>query len=210
MRHPASPLRALCLCALMIATPAFAQSAPWNRANNGALDGMIAQHAAANGVPLELARRVVARESGGNARAVSKGNYGLMQIRLGTARAMGYSGDAAGLLDPNTNMTYAMKYLAGAYHVAGGNHDRAVRNYAAGYYFEAKRRGFSPYTGAPLGAPAFGPAADARADRARFDVADAYAFVPRGRRAQMRDPGFATRDERYQGFDASLPGGGHR
>ena len=109
------------------------------------LDARIAAHASANGVPIELARRVVRRESNGNARAVSKGNYGLMQIRLGTAKAMGYRGNAQGLLDAETNMTYAMKYLSGAYRAAGGNHNRAVALYARGYYYEAKKMGFSPY-----------------------------------------------------------------
>jgi soluble lytic murein transglycosylase-like protein len=123
-------------------------AAPETRAPSGwdsSLDAAIARHASANGVPLELARRVVKRESGGNPRAVSKGNYGLMQIRLGTARAMGYRGNAQGLLDAETNMTYAMRYLAGAHRAAGGNHDRAVALYARGYYPEAKRMGFSPY-----------------------------------------------------------------
>jgi soluble lytic murein transglycosylase-like protein len=101
---------------------------------NGNLDRLIASHAAANGVPENLVRRVIRRESGGNPRAVHAGNYGLMQIRLGTARAMGYRGSAAGLLDPDINMTYAVKYLAGAYRAAGGNADRAVHYYAAGYY----------------------------------------------------------------------------
>jgi len=107
---------------------------------NGNLDVLIASQAAANNVPVELVRRVIRRESGGNPRTVSKGNYGLMQIKLGTARAMGYQGDAAGLLDANTNMTYAVKYLAGAYHAAGGNADRAVHYYASGYYYAAKRK----------------------------------------------------------------------
>lgn len=102
------------------------------------LDAMIARHAQAHGVPLDLAHRVVIRESRYNPRAVSKGNYGLMQIRLGTARGLGYRGDATGLLDPETNLTYAMKYLAGAYKVAGGNHGRAVSYYASGYYYAAK------------------------------------------------------------------------
>jgi soluble lytic murein transglycosylase-like protein len=106
---------------------------------------LVQQHAAANGLPIELVHRVIMRESRYNPRAVSKGNYGMMQIRLGTARAMGYRGDAAGLLDANTNMTYAVKYLAGAYRAAGGNHDRAVMNYARGYYYQAKAQGFSPY-----------------------------------------------------------------
>jgi soluble lytic murein transglycosylase-like protein len=64
-----------------------------------------------------------------------------MQIRLGTARAMGYQGTAAGLLDADTNMTYAVKYLAGAYQVAGGNADRTVHYYAGGYYYAAKSKG---------------------------------------------------------------------
>lgn len=107
---------------------------------NGNLDALIAKHAAANNLPEELVRRVIKRESGGNPRIVSRGNYGLMQIKLGTARALGYQGGAAGLLDADTNMTYAVKYLAGAYHVAGGNPNRAVHYYAAGYYYAAKRR----------------------------------------------------------------------
>lgn len=97
------------------------------------LEGMIEQQASANGVPSSLVHRVIMRESGYNPRAVSSGNYGLMQIRLGTARAMGYSGSAAGLLDPETNMTYAVRYLAGAYRAAGGNEGRAVALYARGY-----------------------------------------------------------------------------
>jgi soluble lytic murein transglycosylase-like protein len=54
---------------------------------------------------------------------------------------MGYTGNAAGLLDADTNMTYAVKYLANAYKVAGGNHDRAVALYAGGYYYAAKSKG---------------------------------------------------------------------
>ena len=110
-----------------------------------AYDGLVARHAAANGLPESLVRRVIVRESRYNPRAVSKGNYGIMQIRLGTARAMGYTGGAAGLLDADTNMTYAVRYLAGAYRAAGGNQDRAVMNYARGYYHSAKAQGFSPY-----------------------------------------------------------------
>ncbi|ARQ00091.1 transglycosylase SLT domain-containing protein [Pseudorhodoplanes sinuspersici] len=107
----------------------------------GAYSGLVSSHAAAHGLPPALVHRVIMRESRYNPRAVSKGNYGMMQIRLGTARAMGYRGDAAGLLDPNVNMTYAVKYLAGAYRAAGGNHDRAVALYARGYHDVAKRQG---------------------------------------------------------------------
>jgi soluble lytic murein transglycosylase-like protein len=119
---------------------AYAQGAQRGNAYRH-LDLLIAKHAAANNVPESLVRRVIHRESRGNSRAVSAGNYGLMQIRLGTARAMGYRGSARGLLDADTNMTYAVKYLAGAYRAAGGNPDRAVRYYASGYYYAAKRKG---------------------------------------------------------------------
>jgi Transglycosylase SLT domain len=85
------------------ASPAFAQkqrSAILDA--NGNLDALIARHAAANNVPEDLVRRVIRRESGGDPRAVSQGNYGLMQIKLATARSMGYAGNAAGLLDADT------------------------------------------------------------------------------------------------------------
>jgi soluble lytic murein transglycosylase-like protein len=56
-----------------------------------------------------------------------------MQIRLGTARSLAYRGAAEGLLDPETNMTYAVRYLAGAYRAAGGNEARTLALYARGY-----------------------------------------------------------------------------
>jgi soluble lytic murein transglycosylase-like protein len=138
-------IRSLCLATCLLAIAAAPLSArERTRATldaNGNLDALIAKYAAQNGVPEALVRRVIKRESGGNPRVVHKGNYGLMQIKLGTARALGYSGGAAGLLDAETNMDYAVRYLAGAYRVAGGNADRAVHYYAAGYYYAAKRKG---------------------------------------------------------------------
>ena len=119
------------------------------RAPSGQFASLVSQHARANDLPESLVHRVIMRESRYNPRVVSRGNYGIMQIRLGTARAMGYTGSAAGLLDPNTNMTYAVRYLAGAYRAAGGNQDRAVSYYARGYYHQAKRQGFSAYARGP-------------------------------------------------------------
>jgi soluble lytic murein transglycosylase-like protein len=120
------------------ALPAIAQQ---RTDSNGNLDSLISKHAAAYNVPESLVRRIIKRESGGRPRVISKGNYGLMQIKLATARGMGYRGTAAGLLDADTNMTYAVKYLANAYRVAGGNESRAVALYAGGYYYAAKRKG---------------------------------------------------------------------
>ena len=124
---------------LAVVLAASAQSVFAPAALAGPHDALIAKHAAANGVPEELVRRVIRIESRGNAKIVHRGNYGLMQIRLGTARGVGYSGDADGLLDPDTNLTYAVRYLAGAYRAAGCDADRAVSYYQRGYYGAARR-----------------------------------------------------------------------
>jgi len=145
-------IRKICLAAIFVALAVSTASAKHLRTArldaNGNLDSLIAKHAAANNLPEDLLRRVIKRESGGNPRLVSKGNYGLMQIKLATARSMGYRGDAAGLLDADTNMTYAAKYLAGAYRIAGGNANRAVHYYAAGYYYAAKRQRHAAHSNA--------------------------------------------------------------
>jgi soluble lytic murein transglycosylase-like protein len=102
---------------------------------------MVASQASANGVPAALVHRVIVRESRYQPRLVGRGGtIGLMQIKLATARGLGYTGDAEGLRDPNTNLIYGVKYLAGAYRAANGDHNRAVHYYAAGYYYAAKRQ----------------------------------------------------------------------
>jgi soluble lytic murein transglycosylase-like protein len=123
-------VRAIACCVFALAALALPAAAADERA---ALDALIVQHAGANGMPVAFVRQVIRRESNFNPRAVDHGNYGLMQIRLGTARALGYRGTAAGLLDPETNMTYGMRYLAGAYRVAHGNEARTLVLYSRGY-----------------------------------------------------------------------------
>jgi soluble lytic murein transglycosylase-like protein len=181
-------IRVVACTAMVAALPFFA--APVTASANSSLDALIVKHAAAYNVPESLVRRVIKRESGGRPHVVSKGNYGLMQIRLGTARGMGYRGDARGLLDADTNMTYAVKYLAGAYKVAGGNHDRAVSLYASGYYYAAKRQGMlaqvNPNAGLGVasleqikGQQAFASASgSAEAQPASFTVRDVKGAVP--------------------------------
>jgi soluble lytic murein transglycosylase-like protein len=141
-----SMIRSVCMAAAVLSLTAIMPAEGRSRAPidaNGNLSALIAQYSATYGVPASLIRRVIARESGGNARVVSRGNYGLMQIKLGTARSLGYTGGAAGLLDADTNMRYAVKYLAGAWKLSGGSEARAVHHYASGYYYAAKRRGIA-------------------------------------------------------------------
>jgi soluble lytic murein transglycosylase-like protein len=116
---------------------AFAQTP----ARVSSLDGLIGKYSAHYNVPESLVRRVIQRESGYNPGARNGAYLGLMQIRHDTARSMGYSGSASGLLDAETNLKYGVKYLAGAYIVGGRNPDQAMRNYSRGYYYDAKRKG---------------------------------------------------------------------
>src|SRR6201992_3386847 len=121
-----------------MAVPAFSQAALAQRAR---YEEMIATHAKANLVPETLVHRVIVRESKYQASLLGSGGaIGLMQIKLATARSLGYTGTAEGLRDPATNLMYGIKYLAGAFRAANGDHDRAVHYYAAGYYFAEKHQ----------------------------------------------------------------------
>jgi soluble lytic murein transglycosylase-like protein len=108
---------------------------------------LIRKYAGIHEIPESLLHRVIQRESGYNAGARNGPYYGLMQILPQTAGTMGYRGSPQGLLDAETNLMYAGKYLRGAWLVSGGSEDRAVMWYAKGYYYEAKRKGLLVETG---------------------------------------------------------------
>jgi soluble lytic murein transglycosylase-like protein len=116
MKRPLSLGWLAALAVLLFPEIAFAQRAQY--------DALVATHATANGVPEALVHRVIVRESRYQAHLVGRGGtIGLMQIKLATARGLGYTGDAAGLRD----------------RAAGGDHNRAMHYYASGYYYAAKR-----------------------------------------------------------------------
>jgi soluble lytic murein transglycosylase-like protein len=98
-------------------------------------------------VPRSLVHRQAVRESTHRPWARNGPYYGLLQILPQTARTMGFSGPASDLLDADTNLKYGVKYLRGAYLVAGGDEDDAMKWYARGYYYEAKRLGLLEETG---------------------------------------------------------------
>ncbi|QIO32077.1 lytic transglycosylase domain-containing protein [Bradyrhizobium sp. 1(2017)] len=147
-------MKILRIAALLAATLTLPQAA---FAGEAEYAEMVAAHARANGVPEALVHRVIMRESRYQPGLVGRGGtIGLMQIKLATARGVGYTGDAAGLRDPNTNLTYAVKYLAGAYRAANGDHARAVRYFAGGYYYAAKRQRQAAVQVANMGEPNLG------------------------------------------------------
>jgi len=112
-----------------------------------AMDRLVRKYANAYDMPESLLHRVIQRESGYNPAARNGPYYGLMQILPQTAASMGYRGAPEGLLDAETNLKYAGKYLRGAWLVSGRNQDRAVMWYSKGYYYEAKRLGLLEETG---------------------------------------------------------------
>ena len=137
-------MRSLVACAAILALcPALARergTAPEAARYDAAIERLSHAHA----VPERLIRRIIMRESRYAPHLTNRGFLGLMQIRLETARGMGYRGSASGLLDGETNLTYAVPYLANAYVAADRNEDRAVQLYAGGYYYVAKRKGLLP------------------------------------------------------------------
>ncbi|SMY09608.1 lytic transglycosylase domain-containing protein [Flavimaricola marinus] len=101
---------------------------------------LINEYAAFHQIPSALLHKVIQRESDYRASARNGPYYGLMQILPETAAQMGHQGPPSSLLDAETNLLYAGRYLRGAYIVADGDLDEAVMWYARGYYYEARDR----------------------------------------------------------------------
>jgi soluble lytic murein transglycosylase-like protein len=98
-------------------------------------------------VPRDLVHAQIKRESTHQPHLRHGPYWGLMQILPQTARTMGFAGPNEALLDPDVNLKYGVKYLRGAWLVADGNKAEAMKWYAKGYYYEAKRRGMLEETG---------------------------------------------------------------
>lgn len=102
--------------------------------SSNSLATLVDREARANGVPVALARAVVRIESNWNSRLTGRaGEVGLMQIKHQTAKGMGYSGTRAALYEPATNIRWGMRYLAGAYRMAGGDTCGTVMRYQGGH-----------------------------------------------------------------------------
>lgn len=108
---------------------------------------LIEKYAKVYDVPVDLVHRLAVRESTHRPSARNGPYYGLLQISVPTARGMGFKGQPNDLLDAETNLIYAVKYLRGAWLLSDGSFDTAVKWYSRGYHYEAKRRGMLKETG---------------------------------------------------------------
>ena len=119
-------------------TPAKSTRAKSTSAKKDDFSRLIRKAAAKHGVPVKIAKAVVEVESNFNPRARGRaGEVGLMQIKPATARGIGYRGSTKALYDPETNIEWGMKYLAGAHQRANGDLCGTILRYNAGHY--AKR-----------------------------------------------------------------------
>jgi soluble lytic murein transglycosylase-like protein len=141
----------LSLLSLTVAGCAYSDPAPMEPVlypnETPELRVLINKYADLYDVPRPLVHRLVIRESTHNPKARNGPYYGLMQILPATARSMGFSGQPSDLLDAETNLTYSVKYLRGAWLLSDGSYDTAVKWYSRGYWHEAKRRGMLVETG---------------------------------------------------------------
>ncbi len=124
-----------------------AQNIPLYPNETPELRRLINKYADVHDIPVTLLHRVIIRESTHNPVARNGPYYGLMQLHPETARTMGYRGSPEGLLDAETNLIYAGRYLRGAWLISDGDDETAINWYARGYYYEAKRRGMLVETG---------------------------------------------------------------
>lgn len=109
------------------------------------LKPLVVRYALENSVPYALADAVIRLESRYNAGARNGVNVGLTQINARTAQAMGYQGTPEGLLDPETNLRYGLKYLAQAYKLAGGDTCGTILRYQAGHRAQSMTRAAQVY-----------------------------------------------------------------
>lgn len=115
------------------AVPAKRRGRPEAVAVDGALRSLVMRYAAENEIPFSLADAVVRIESRYDSGARNGPHVGLTQISVQTAQSMGYKGSASGLLDPETNLRYGLKYLAQAHKLAGGDTCGTILRYQAGH-----------------------------------------------------------------------------
>ena len=129
------------------ATVSAAPAIPMHPNETPELRTLINRYADLYEIPRTLLHRVIIRESTHRPGARNGPYYGLMQILPATARTMGFQGAPSDLLDAETNLKYAGKYLRGAWLLSNGDEATAVGWYARGYYYEAKRQGMLVETG---------------------------------------------------------------
>lgn len=173
--------RILLLLALAVGAGASAWPIHAQSHSRAEIEVLAEYYARYYGVPITLVRRVM---GGTNFDPAARNGpyYGLMQILPEVASTMGYSDPPEGLLNAETNLIYAVKYLRGAWLLSGGNESRAAQLYATGYFDLARDAGLLEETGL-LPGPRTVPTAQPVGVEGAVTVITPYV------QAQLRPPG---------------------
>jgi soluble lytic murein transglycosylase-like protein len=98
------------------------------------IPGLVSKKATEHNVPVAFAQAIVKVESNFDPKKRGKlGEWGLGQIRCGTAKAMGFKGDCKKLAEPETNLEYSIKYMKLALEKAANDYCGAANYYSSGY-----------------------------------------------------------------------------
>lgn len=114
---------------------------------------LVNEKASKHGVDPDLVNAVIAQESGFSSAAsrtellLGDSSKGLMQITLGTARGLGYTGSASELSSPENSVEYGTAYLAECMRAKNGNIEDAISMYNGG---DRPRLGFGSPASAPV------------------------------------------------------------
>jgi soluble lytic murein transglycosylase-like protein len=105
--------------------------------SDSSLDRLVAHWASIYGVDERLVRAIIAVESGGHAVCTWEVNVrdwscGVMQVRVETARGMGFTGGKEELREHQNSVRYGTQYLGYQLHRYRGDVARAVSAYNAG------------------------------------------------------------------------------
>jgi len=101
--------------------------------------------AKAYNVPPRLLYGIARAESNLNPEAINKHDkgspsYGLCQLKLSTARFLGFKGKVADLKDPYINSFFAAKYLRYTYLMNHKSWERAISSFNAGHYTSKNKK----------------------------------------------------------------------
>lgn len=159
---------------------------------------LIEAEASRHGLPAAVADAVMRVETGYRLGLIGRdGERGLMQVMPPTAAMLGFRGTAEELAEPETNIRLGVRYLAGAWRLAGGDLCRALMKYRAGHNQERmsplsveycrRARVHLASIGSPLGAGAL-PAITVAPPKEAWLGGDT-GLVRRGRRRVVADSG---------------------
>ena len=124
---------------------------PFNMATNSfkenTLESFYNKAAISNGVDYRVLKAICEVETNHNTKLKKiwdggSYSYGICQVKLGTARAMGFKGSDKELSNPEINIEFAARYLAYQLKRYKGNYKKAIVSYNRGSYTNEETKSY--------------------------------------------------------------------